>query len=115
MYKIDKYYDHYVIKENDKILCHIDNILEAEKELNEINNKFKISSNVNNKTNNNESSERYNNYHKHSHYSNLRTLDCISKPEYYMKRAVELGHTTYFTTEHAYQSNIFEAYISNCS
>lgn len=52
---------------------------------------------------------RYNNYHKHTHYSNIRTLDCVSKPEDYMKRAVELGHTTYFTTEHGYQGNIFEA------
>lgn len=53
---------------------------------------------------------RYNNYHKHTHYSNIRTLDCISKPEDYMKRAVELGHTTYFTTEHGFQGNIYEAY-----
>ena len=53
---------------------------------------------------------RYNNYHKHSHYSNIRSLDCVSKPEDYMKRAVELGHTTYFTTEHGYQGNIYEAY-----
>ena len=53
---------------------------------------------------------RYNNFHKHSHYSNIRSLDCVSKPEDYMKRAVELGHTTYFTCEHGYQGNIYEAY-----
>ena len=53
---------------------------------------------------------RYNNYHKHSHYSNIRSLDCVSKPEDYIKRAVELGHTAYFTTEHGYQGNIYEAY-----
>ncbi len=53
---------------------------------------------------------RYNNYHKHTHYSNIKTLDCISKPEDYMKRAVELGHTIYFTTEHGFQGNIYEAY-----
>ena len=53
---------------------------------------------------------RYNNYHKHTHYSNIRTLDCVSKPEDYIKRAVELGHTAYFTTEHGYQGNIYEAY-----
>lgn len=53
--------------------------------------------------------KRYNNYHKHTHYSNIRTLDCIVKPEDYMKRAVELGHSTYFTTEHGFQGNIFEA------
>ena len=53
---------------------------------------------------------RYNNYHKHTMYSNLRTLDCISKPINYINRAKELGHTTYFTTEHGYQGNIFEAH-----
>lgn len=52
---------------------------------------------------------RYNNYHKHTHYSNIRTIDSITKPEAYMKRAVELGHTTYFTTEHGFQGNIYEA------
>jgi len=51
---------------------------------------------------------RYNNYHKHTHYSNLRTLDCVTKPEEYMQRAVELGHTTYFTGEHGFQGNIYE-------
>jgi DNA polymerase III alpha subunit len=30
-------------------------------------------------------------------------------PEEYMQRAVELGHTTYFTTEHGFQGNLFEA------
>ena len=53
---------------------------------------------------------RYNNYHKHTMYSNLRTLDCVSKPIDYINRAKELGHTTYFTTEHGYQGNIFEAH-----
>ena len=53
---------------------------------------------------------RYNNFHKHTMYSNLRTLDCVSKPIDYINRAKELDHTTYFTTEHGYQSNIFEAY-----
>lgn len=33
----------------------------------------------------------------------------MSKPEDYIKRAIELGHTTYFTTEHGYQGNIYEA------
>ena len=51
---------------------------------------------------------RYNNYHKHTFYSNLRTLDTITSPEEYMKRAVELGHTTYFTGEHGFQGNLYE-------
>ena len=53
---------------------------------------------------------RYNNYHKHTMYSNLRTLDCVSKPIDYINRAKELDHTTYFSVEHGYQGNIFEAY-----
>ena len=53
---------------------------------------------------------RYINYHKHTHYSNLRTLDCVSKPIDYIKRALELGHKEYVTCEHGYQGNIFEAY-----
>ena len=54
--------------------------------------------------------QRYNNYHKHTHYSNIKTLDCVSKPEDYIKRAIELGHTTYFTTEHGFQGNVYEAH-----
>ena len=32
-------------------------------------------------------SKRYNNYHKHDHYSNIATIDSITKPEDYIKRA----------------------------
>lgn len=53
---------------------------------------------------------RYVNFHRHSMYSNLRSLDCVVKPEEYMKRAVELGQKEYVTTEHGFQGNIFEAY-----
>lgn len=52
---------------------------------------------------------RYNNYHKHTHYSNIRTLDVIVKPEHYIKRAKELEHNTYFTTEHGWGGNVWEA------
>lgn len=34
----------------------------------------------------------------------------MSKPEDYMKRAIELGHREYVTTEHGFQGNIYEAY-----
>ena len=54
--------------------------------------------------------KRYNNYHKHTSWSNVRTRDCIVSMEEYMKRAVELGHTNYFTTEHGWQGNIFSAF-----
>ena len=104
MYSIDKYYDHYVIKQDGKILFHVDSLPEAEAELEKIIGKEE--KDLTQKHN----SKRYNNYHKHTHYSNIKTLDCISKPEDYIKRAVELGHTTYFTTEHGFQGNIYEAY-----
>lgn len=52
----------------------------------------------------------YINYHKHTHYSNLRSLDCVVKPEDYCKRAVELGHKYYVCMEHGYQGNVFEAH-----
>lgn len=50
----------------------------------------------------------YENYHKHTHYSNIRTLDSIAKPEEYIDRAIELGQTSYFTGEHGYQGFPFE-------
>ncbi|MGM9544544.1 MAG: PHP domain-containing protein [Romboutsia timonensis] len=52
--------------------------------------------------------KRYNNYHKHSHRSNTSSPDSIVKNEDYAKRAVELGHTTLFSTEHGYGGSIFE-------
>lgn len=54
---------------------------------------------------------RYNNYHKHTHYSNIGgTADSIIKVEDIAKRAIELGHTTLSTIEHGYAGNIFEYY-----
>ncbi|MBR4591326.1 MAG: PHP domain-containing protein [Bacteroidaceae bacterium] len=50
---------------------------------------------------------RYNNYHKHDHKGNPWSLDVIVKEEDYCKRAVELGHTTVFTTNHGVQGDIF--------
>lgn len=52
---------------------------------------------------------RYNNYHKHDHISNIFTPDCNTKQEDYCKRAIELGHTSYFTTNHGSGGDIFEA------
>jgi DNA polymerase III alpha subunit len=53
---------------------------------------------------------RYNNFHKHTHYSNISTPDCIVKPVDFAKRAKELGHTTLCTTEHGYAGNVYEYY-----
>lgn len=52
----------------------------------------------------------YCNYHKHTHYSNLSTLDCIVKPIDYINRATELGHNTYFCLEHGGIGNIYESF-----
>ena len=51
----------------------------------------------------------YANYHKHDHVSSIMTPDTHIKQEEYCKRAVELGHTTYFTTNHGTGGDIFEA------
>ena len=50
--------------------------------------------------------KEYVNYHKHSHYSNIRTIDCITKMEDYCDRMKELGHTVISTVEHGYQGNV---------
>ena len=52
---------------------------------------------------------RYNNYHKHDHKGNVKSLDVVCKMEDYCKRAIELGHTTIFTTNHGMQGDVFEA------
>ena len=52
----------------------------------------------------------YENYHKHTHYSNISTPDCIIKPVDIAKRAVELGHKTLSTVEHGFAGNVFEYY-----
>lgn len=51
----------------------------------------------------------YCNYHKHDHVSSIMTPDTHIRCEEYVKRAVELGHTTYFTTNHGTGGDIFES------
>ena len=92
MYSIERYYDHFVIIENGNVLVHCDTEVEAERELLELEGeKVKTVGRVNIQ------SLRYNNYHKHTMYSNLRTLDCVSKPIDYINRAkVKLRTTSSF-------------------
>ena len=54
--------------------------------------------------------KRYNNYHRHDFYSNLRSLDCVVKPIEYIERAKELDRdkAILFTTNHGFQGNIHE-------
>ena len=50
---------------------------------------------------------RYNNYHKHDHKGNPWMVDVATKEYEYCQRAVELGHTTVFTTNHGVTGDIF--------
>ena len=50
----------------------------------------------------------YENWHKHTKYSNVFTPDSILSIEDIAKRAVELGQKTLSTVEHGYAGNIFE-------
>ena len=52
---------------------------------------------------------RYNNYHKHDHVSNIFSPDTNTKQEEYILKALEYGHTNYFTTNHGSFGDIFEA------
>lgn len=54
----------------------------------------------------------YMNYHKHSEYSSVcgGMPDSTTKQEEYIKKAVEYGHHSYFTTEHGNCGDIFEAF-----
>lgn len=52
----------------------------------------------------------YFNYHKHTHKSNVRTIDCIVKPSDYISRARELGHNYYSVVEHGWAGNYIEDY-----
>ena len=56
--------------------------------------------------------KRYNNYHKHDWYSNLRTLDSVENPINYINRAKELDgeNAIFFSTNHGYQGHMHEYY-----
>ena len=56
--------------------------------------------------------KKYNNYHRHDFYSNLRSLDCVVKPIEYIERAKELDgdKAILFTTNHGFQGNVHEYY-----
>jgi len=52
--------------------------------------------------------KEYYNYHKHSHISNIFTIDSTTRNKQYAERAVELGHTALSTCEHGTFGDIFE-------
>ena len=49
----------------------------------------------------------FQNYHKHSMYTNVRICDSAVFPEEYAKRAVELGHTLLSSCEHGWQGDYY--------
>lgn len=50
----------------------------------------------------------YCNYHRHSHYTNVRISDSAVMNEAYAKRAVELGHGLLSSCEHGWQGHYYE-------
>lgn len=52
----------------------------------------------------------YENYHRHSMYTNPRISDCAVSNKDYAKRAVELGHQVLSSCEHAWQGNVWDVY-----
>ena len=53
--------------------------------------------------------KRYNNYHRHDHISNIFTPDTNAHFIDYVNRALELGETNVWTTNHGSGGDIFEA------
>lgn len=52
----------------------------------------------------------YQNYHRHSRYTNVRVPDSVATNEDYAKRAKELGHGIISTMEHGFQGRYIEGY-----
>lgn len=50
----------------------------------------------------------FQNYHKHSHYTNVRICDSAVTPKDYALRAQELGHGILSSCEHGWQGNYYE-------
>lgn len=52
--------------------------------------------------------KEYYNYHKHSHISNIFTIDSTTRNKQYAERAIELGHTALSTGEHGSFGDVCE-------
>lgn len=53
---------------------------------------------------------RYQNYHRHSMYTNVKVPDSVVSVQDYALRAKELGQTILSTVEHGWQGNVWESY-----
>lgn len=92
MYSYEKFYDHFVVKNDNKIMYHVDTEFEAKKNIEALNN-GKIPSDKNSINNN----KNYVVYHLHTE---LSLLDSCTNHKLYTDRAVELGQTAICFTEH---------------
>ena len=52
----------------------------------------------------------FQNYHRHTHYTNPKVSDSIARNEDYAKRAAELGHGIISSCEHGYQGRYIECH-----
>lgn len=52
----------------------------------------------------------FQNYHRHSHYTNARVPDSVITNEDYAKRAIELGHGIISSCEHGFQGRHIEGF-----
>lgn len=52
----------------------------------------------------------YQNYHKHSWFTNIKVSDSVASYEDYAKRAVELGHKLISSCEHGWQGRYIECF-----
>ena len=52
----------------------------------------------------------YQNYHRHSMYTNVKVPDSVASIQDYAARAKELGQTILSTVEHGWQGNVWESY-----
>lgn len=53
---------------------------------------------------------QYQNYHRHSWYTNVKIADSTVSPRHYAERAVELKHGILSSMEHGFQGNYYETY-----
>lgn len=100
MFTYEKFYDHYVVKNNNKILYHVDTEADAKKEI------FLLSSeNIDNDNAIVKNCKNYTVYHLHSWYS---LIDSCTSPKEYIEKAKELGQKAICFTEHGNIYNWFE-------
>lgn len=98
MYKIETFYDHYVIKEDDNVLFHYDTEAEAKKELKLIKQlRGIVDEDDMSIVNNSGACNNYVCYHLHTE---LSLLDSCTNFKLYVDKAKELGQTAICFTEH---------------